>query len=203
VLLHHITEDPLDYAAKWNAHLGGDQSAHGATLDRWLDYYAGAGIAAIATGSVALRRRTASGAQRIVTEEMATGPTGRAGEHVLRMFHAADLLAGLDDDALLATPLSLVDGHVLQHERTYDDGAYGGETVRLSLWDNAGLSFEIGPAVGALLAAMEHSRVPAELVPALAEAVGARDGDAREALAPAVRTLVGQGVLVRAPEVSR
>jgi len=192
VLLHHLSEDPLDYAAKWNTRLRRDPARHGEVLDRWLSYYADANIGALATGAVALRRR--SGEQpRLVTLEMATGPTGSAGEHVQRILAGADQLAELDDDALLATPLALARGHTIQRERTQSADGYGPEKVRLVLDDSAGLRAELGPAVAALLVGLDGTRTPNELVPMLARMLPAAPKDVREAVLPSLRTLLEQG----------
>ena len=197
VLLHHLSEDPLEYAAKWNARFRRDPERHGEVLDRWLSYYAAEGIGALATGAVALRRR--SGAEpRLVALEMATGPTGCAGEHVQRILAGADLLAELDDDALLATRLALASGHTIHHERTHGEDGYGPEKVRLVLDDNAGLRAEFGPAVAALLAGLDGTRTPNELVPVLAQVLPAEPQDVRDAVLPSLRTLLEQGYVTAA-----
>lgn len=192
VLLHHLTEDPLEYAAKWNTRFRRDPARHGEVLDRWLSHYAEAGIGAVATGAVALRRR-AGRVPRLVTLEMATGPTGSAGEHVQRILTGTDLLAELDDDALLATPLALATGHTILRERTQGEDGYGPEKVRLVLDDNAGLRAEFGPAVAALLVGLETTRTPSELVPILAQMLAAEPEDVRAAVLPSLRTLLEQG----------
>ncbi len=163
-------------------------------LDRWTGYYRDAGIGALATGGVALRRR-GEGDPRITTAEMATGPAGNGGEHVLRMLDAAALLAEGSDDSLLATPLALVAGHGLHRERRHTGEGYGPETVRMVLDDNAGLSPEFGPAVAAILVGLDGTRTPGDLVPLLARALPGSDDEIREAVLAAVRTLVEQGVV--------
>lgn len=194
LLLHHLSEDGLEYAAKWNTRHRRDPETHAQVLDRWTGYYRDAGIGALATGGVALRRRS-EGDPRITTAEMVTGPAGNGGEHVLRMLDAAALLAEGSDDSLLATPLALVAGHSLHRDRPHTDEGYGPETVRMVLDDNAGLSSEFGPAVAAILVGLDGTRTPGDLVPLLAQALPGSDDEIREAVLAAVRTLVEQGLV--------
>ncbi|MDQ3644453.1 MAG: methyltransferase [Actinomycetota bacterium] len=194
LLLHHLSEDGLEYAAKWNTRHRRDPATHARVLDRWTGYYRDAGIGELATGGVALRRRR-GGEPSIATAEMATGPAGSAGEHVLRILDAAELLAERGDDSLLATPFAVVPGHRLHRERTHTGEGYGPETVRMVLDDSAGLSSEFGPAVAAILAGLDGTRTPGDLVPLLAQALPGSDDEIRDAVLAAVRTLVEQGLV--------
>ncbi len=198
VLLHHLSEDGLEYAAKWNARFRRDPEALGEVIDRWTRWYAGSGIHSLATGAVALRRRGHS-EPRVAALEMAGGPRGRAGEHVLRIFAAADALAGMDDEALLATPLALVPGHVLRRERPHGPDGYGVEKVTLALDDSAGLSAEFGPLVAAVLVGLDGTRTVGDLLARMSEALGAEPTDARTAVLAAVRSMLEQGYVTVAP----
>ena len=200
LLLHHVTEDALEYAAKWNTRFRAQPDRHGEVLDRWVGYYTERGISALSTGGVALRRSDRD--QPVITEmEMAVGPSGRAGEHVLRMLDAADLLERLDDEELMATELALVEGHSLHRERDHHRDGYDEESVRVVLTDSAGLRPEFGPAVAALLIGLGAGAAPAELVPRLAEALGVSEEEARSAVLETVRELLAQG-LVESAQIS-
>lgn len=197
VMLHHATEDQLEYAAKWNARLRGDPERQGEVLDRWIDSYVAAEIAAIGTGAVALRRRE-GGEPRTTTAEMTSGPAGEGGEQVLWMFAGQQTLAGLGPDALLETPLVVAGPHVLTRERTYEDGAYALETVRMTLADSAGVHAEFGPEAGALVAGIEAGHTPGQVAQLLAQATGADEHAARETVLGAVRVLLEQGFMLPA-----
>jgi len=196
LLLHHVTEDPLEYAAKWNTRHRRDPEAHAEVLDRWVDYYRQAGIGALSTGGVALRRAVDPGRDpRIGTAEMATGPSGEGGRHVLRMLDAADVLAENDGDALLDLPVALVPGHRLVRERTYAGGGYGPEKVRMALDHSAGLSSEFGPAVAAILVGLDASPTPRTMLPLLGRALPGSEEEVRDAVAATLRTLLEQGLV--------
>lgn len=99
LLLRYGDLDLVSYAAHWNLPL----TARGsepflAAVDRWLDYYRRAGIEGISEGMVVLRRRS-GGANWVRAIEVPGSPTGRAGDHVLRLFEARDRR----DEAALST----------------------------------------------------------------------------------------------------
>ena len=62
LVLHHLSEQPLGYAAKWNMDLHGDPDEHGRVLDRWTAHFEAEGILTIATGAIVLRRTDAGAA---------------------------------------------------------------------------------------------------------------------------------------------
>ncbi len=63
------------------------------SVQEWLDYYERLGIEAIASGAVVLRKRKAS-SNWVRAIEAPGAPEGPAGDQLLRMFAAQDLLAG-------------------------------------------------------------------------------------------------------------
>lgn len=192
VVLHHLTEDGLEYAAKWNARYRRHPEVLGEVIDRWTAWYRESGILSLATGAVALRH--SGGAEpRLTTLEMATGPTGRAGEHVMRLFEAADTLADLDDEALMEASLALVADHSLHRERRYDGDGYATEKVRLALEHSAGLATEFGPLVAAALVGLDGHRTVGDLLERMAAALDTEPADAQEAVLRAVRSLIEQG----------
>jgi SAM-dependent methyltransferase len=197
LLLHHLTESPLDHAARWNVHLRDDPGAHGEALDRWTEHFAREGIAAVATGAVTLRR-TARAEPLVTHHEMTVAPRGRAGRHVVRLLEAAEWLAQTGDAELMATPLRIVDDHTLVSERVHAGGAYAEDTISVVLDDSSGLAETVGPAATAVLMGIEAGRTPADALPGLAGAVGQPPMDPEELVADMTRALVARGVLVRA-----
>lgn len=196
LLLHHVTETPLEYAAKWNTFLRDDLDAHGDALDRWTEHFAREGISSLATGAVTLRRTTREPPLTIL-HEMASAPRGAAGEHVLRLFDAAEWLAETSDEELLQTPLAIVDAHRVVSERDHSGGEYGADSVAVALDDSVGLSDTVGPAAAAVLMGLLGGRTPADALPGLAAAVEPSPTNPEELVADMARALVSRGVLVR------
>ncbi len=197
LLLHHLTETPLEYAAKWNAFLRDDPEAQGRALDRWTEHFEREGIASLATGAVTLRR-TARKPPLMIHHEMATGPRGAACEHVVRLLDAAEWLADCDDEELLRTPLELVDGHSVASQRVHAGGEYADDTVSVALDDSVGLSDTVGPAATAVLMGLLGGCTPADALDGLASALPTSPTDPRELVADITRALVSRGVLLRA-----
>src|SRR5439155_21335339 len=111
LLLHFATLDPADYAARWNLELRlSAPKAFEAAVRRWTDYYRDEGITRIGFGAVILRRR-AGAAHWVRALDAAVGPTAPSGDHILRLFDAADFLESCRGDGLLRHAFALVDGH--------------------------------------------------------------------------------------------
>lgn len=196
LLLHHVTETPLEYAAKWNAFLRDDPKAHGQALDRWTGHFAQEGITSLATGAVTLRRTDRS-PPLMIHHEMASGPRGAAGDHVLRLLDAAEWLAECSDEELLHTPLQIVDAHTVASERVHSGGEYGDDSVSVALEDSVGLSDTVGPAAIAVLMGLLGGRTAADAIPGMAAAVESPPTDPHELVADMTRALVSRGVLIR------
>ena len=202
-LLRYRTEDPLTYAATWNDPIRRrDPEAFRATLDRWLDYYRSAGIKAIATGAVILRRR--SGPNWVRADDMPYGPSGQAGEHILRVFDAGDFLDTLQDDReLLDETFELVDGHRLEQTLDYRDGGYQALTARLRLDDGAGIAAPVTPDALHLLFRLDGSRSLGRILQEAAEDTGLdHEVLARQAVVTA-RELLARGFLRRGPGIQK
>jgi methylase of polypeptide subunit release factors len=189
LLLSHGAIEPLHYASRWNQRLRNEPEAYARAIGRWLDYYEEEGISAIGVGAVVLRGRESPGWTRGFTAPRPA--TGAAGGHILRLFAAADRLAGLHDDReLLDERLALVRGHRLDQSLAFGD-EYRVAGVTMSLVEGTGLVAEIEPELLPLLF---------ELSPAttVAEAAAAAELDPAE-VAPAVRRLLEHGLLELRP----
>lgn len=197
LVLHHLSEQPLGYAAKWNMHLHGAPDEHGRVLDEWTAHFQAEGIMTLATGAITLRR--SGHEQPLFTGlSMESAPGGRAGIHTVRLLDAARWLDTVTDEQLMATELALVDDHRLVSERLHYQGEYGEDEVRILLADNVGLSGELAPAAAAVLVGLEGGSTPADAVPGLAAAIPEMHAtDAAHLVATTVRDLVSRGLVVR------
>jgi methylase of polypeptide subunit release factors len=198
-LLHYRTNDPLTHAAGWLRPLAdGDRERYEAALDRWLDHLAELGVEAIGYGAVVLRRR-GSGEGWVRVDMLPLEKLEAAGEHTLRVFAAADVLRGLDDDELLDARLALTPNHRLQQELVTADGGFAVRAQMLELTD--GLCFTVGVDrhTASLLPHLDGARPLREALAAAATTFELDDAE-REAFVPAampvVRRLLELGFLI-------
>ena len=195
-LLHHGTQDPLTHAASWNRdHLAGDPDAFRAVLDRWLAYFDRLGIAGIAYGAVILRRR--SGTNWVRADELAGDRLRPAGGQIVRVFDAADFLAGADEQAVLDGTFALADMATLGQRAVLEHGTWTLAEITLDLEEGLRSHATLDPGTAELLAALDGRRPLAAVVDDLAARQEVdRDGLARDA-ARAVGGMLGAGFLVR------
>jgi methylase of polypeptide subunit release factors len=148
LLFAHGAIDPFRYASRWNEPLRSDPSAYASAVSRWLDYYEREGIVAIGIGAVILRGREGPGWIRGFNAPHPA--TGSAGDHILRLFAAAEREGG----DMLEAHVGLVRGHRLDQTLVYGDG-YEVAGVTMSLAEGVGLAAEIDPEVVPLLFELE------------------------------------------------
>lgn len=180
LLLAHGVVAPLHYASRWNEPLRRDPAAYAAAVGRWLDYYEREGIAGIGIGAVVLRGREGPGWTRGLTAPRPAA--GSAGDHILRLFAAADH----QGDDLLAARVGLVRGHRLDQTLAFEDG-YSIAGVTMSLGEGVGLVAEIDPEVLPLLFELSPEQTAGA-------AAAAADLDPA-AVVPTLRRLLEQGLL--------
>jgi methylase of polypeptide subunit release factors len=199
-LLHYKSEDPVTHAASWLGSLADrDDTSYRATLDRWVAYLREQRIEAIGYGAIVLRRR--DGADNwIRTDEIPLDRLESAGEHTLRVFAAADLLAEVAA-GLLDERIVLVDEHRIEQALVVRDGSFVVEGQTLELSD--GLRFRAGldRYAAALVCALGTPRPLREtLASAAAELRLSGEDRARfdDAALEVVRRLLELGFLVRA-----
>jgi SAM-dependent methyltransferase len=161
-ILRHRTDDPVTYASVWASQAGAADGL-GRTVDRWLAYYAELGIDAVATGAVVLHRTDGPG--RIWWDDMSDGPSGPAGEQLVRAFaHRARLAAGGTDAAILdGVPVPL-DGATLDQSLVRRGGAYQAAGVTLRLQPGLGLSVVVPPEVLPVVLAFDGQRSTERLI---------------------------------------
>jgi SAM-dependent methyltransferase len=149
VLVGRSTWQPLDYAASANFPLKGDPVAYGSALDRWVGHIESLGLASIAGGLVALRRR--EGETWVRAFDAPLGSLDPSAHQIVRLFEAQDYLRANDDDALLsATLVPAADLLVeLRPARTRS---------RLALDPGLGLRVDVDPGTVDLLRRLDGTR---------------------------------------------
>jgi len=197
LLLHHVSQDPLEYAALWNSELRRNPAAYAHALDRWTEYHRQHEIEAIAFGAVVLRRR--NGANWVRSEELSSDLLHPAGHHILRLIENEDLLAARDERALLKSRLQLAPDH--QFDQTGRFGPDGGEIEGTILRLENGLRTRVAldANTAMVLARLDGSRTLGEaLLDAAADAGESAPSRDRflEAGPAAVRRLLELGFVV-------
>lgn len=195
LLLHYASDDPIEYARRWNQHLrDADRAQYDRVLHRWCSYYREHGIGAIASGAVVLRRRTGSNWVRTLTA--AEGPSGPAGEQILRLFAAQDHLARDDrEQALLQERFALVDGHALEQTLIYRGGEYVNHPAAVRLVSGLGARAEIDPRAVQLLLACDRGATLGDIVDRVAGQLDIEIDELVRLALHAFRTLLEHGLL--------
>ncbi|HET6795255.1 MAG TPA: methyltransferase [Acidimicrobiales bacterium] len=123
LVLERGRRQPDEYAASWiEADAEGLESLT-ESLDRWLSYYADAGIAGMGTGLITLRRR-ATGPNWVKISESPDNMTFPCGDEVERTLAARDFLEGTDDAGFLDVSLRLSPDVRLLREAAARDGRW-------------------------------------------------------------------------------
>lgn len=196
LILHYASHEPLPYAASWNRPLQNtDPEAYEATLDRWLDYYAEAGIEMIASGAVILRRRSAED-NWVRPVEVPDAPTGMAGEHVEQLFAAQDKLARLSGpDALLDERFRPVPGQRLEQTMTFGDEGYAADAAYMRRHPGVGVVARVDPRVMPVVVGCNGESSLGELITRATEGLGLKRVEVATLCFATVRTAFELGLL--------
>jgi methylase of polypeptide subunit release factors len=197
-LLHYGTDDPLTHAGNWLRHeIGHDPAAYAVALDNWTGYFERLGIEGIAAGAVILRRR--AGANWVRTDRLSGDRLRPASDHILRVFAAGDLLAGLTDErGLLGERFSRARGSRLEQRVAFDDGQWAADRIELRLEDGLGFTATLDPATAALVAELDGTRTLGEAVDDLARLEGTPRAAVEQDAVTVVAGLLAAGFLERA-----
>jgi SAM-dependent methyltransferase len=186
-VLHQVTQAALMHAASWHQPLAGrDLRAYDQGIERWMDYMTRLGFDAIAYGSVILRRR--AGANWVRSEELPDSVSAPAGDQLLGLTAAQDLLAGLGDKrALLDERFALNPNHRLDQTLVATDGAYNVERAVMQLTDGLTFRANVDPFNAFLLTRLDGTRPLRQAIAEAAAAVPAPGLDQHEVETVALR----------------
>jgi len=186
---------PDAYAEKWIADTEPDSGDHAARkFDEWMEYYNSAGITAIDTGAVAMRRRSGNNWLRMDDgPQRASSPFGEA---VLKAFALGGFLQAAGDEALLGTSLRIApDIHMVQR-CDWAAGEWRAEACQLRFHRELEFIANVDLLVSKLVARCTGERPIVALIGELA----AETGLPTERLVPAclqlVRGLIERGFLL-------
>jgi hypothetical protein len=114
-----------------------------------------------------------------------------ASDHILRVFAAGDLLAGLTDERnLLDERFSRARGSRLQQRASFQDGQWEADRLELRLEDGLGFTATLDVPTAELLAARDGMRTLGEVADELARREGTARDDIEQAVVPVVAGLL-------------
>ena len=186
LLLHYATADAANYAARWNSELQArEPGTFEATVRRWLDYYRAESISRIGLGAVILRRRSNT-TNWVRALDMAAGPSCPSGDHLLRLFDAADFLESRNGHELFQYAYKFVDGHRIDQTLAYPAGKYVAGPAIFRCLPGLGLESRVAPGALEVLLECDGRRLLKDLI--------AETAERRHEPAAAVATLVEEPV---------
>jgi methylase of polypeptide subunit release factors len=199
-VLHQATQPAILHAASWHQPLAAnDVRAYDAGIERWMDYISRLGFDAIAYGAIILRRREGSNWFR--SEDLPDVNTAPAGEQLVRMTEAQDLLAGLADKrALLQERFALTGGHRLDQTLVCTDGSYTVERAVLQLTEGLNFRANVDPFNAFLVTRLDGTRSLGTAIAETAAAVptaGMDDNEIETVALRAVRRMLELGFVTK------
>jgi SAM-dependent methyltransferase len=205
ILLHFGSREPLVYALDHALDRPDpDPQAYSETVRRWTRYYRETGIERIAAGAVILRRRP--GAENWIRAYSAGAPTPHGGDQLPRMFAGADLLEGPAAPAQLRTLLSTawrpVDGHRLDQQLVFADGAYVPGTAVMAQQPGINVTADVDARVLPVLLACDGSQPLARVIAGAPLPPDLDRGGFHTLCVGTFRDLLGRGFIVPAPAAS-
>ncbi|MGH8993897.1 MAG: methyltransferase [Acidimicrobiia bacterium] len=195
VVVHYATDTTSRYARRWNGHLDPGSDEFRAAVERWTRYLRGAGISAVAYGVVTIRRRPEGPWWRVgipVTQP----PSGFAGNQMLRIFQARDVLARMTDDrSVLSLVFRTVDGQTAARTPLHRGGGFAHGPVRIGVVPGLGVTRTVEPAVFAVLCRCDGHRPLGDLVRETSRQLSLDEWTLAAHTIPAVKGLLGDGLL--------
>lgn len=192
--LREASYTPEAYAGMWLRRLAHAPHEYAAAMDRWLEYFVELGIEAVGNGAAVLWRR--DGVSRVRADELPTDELPYdTGDDLARLLRVEDVLDTLEDDALLAQPLSVPADIRLDQVMRWRAGGFQVSQASLARERGLGQSLEIDPPLAFMLAQIDGTRAVGEVLRLTAAALGAEPEPFRAQRLPVVRQLVEHGFL--------
>jgi hypothetical protein len=192
-------QSPAEYAATWIRD-GGTRVGtpeYERLASEWLDDFAERGVTAVGFGYIVLRQPLSPSATPFVRIEVLTSALGSAptgiGDHLVACLRAHDVMATLDDDALLSS--TLVVARDVTEERHYWPGDENPTVIRLRQGGGFARTVDADAALAGLVGASDGELTVGEIIGALADLLEVDEGALRDDLLPRVRELVVTGLL--------
>lgn len=184
--------DPSEYVEMWLADAGlATAPDYVQRYDAWLDWFAEVGIEAVGFGWLSMRKTAATPVRRL--EEWTGEVAPPVGPAVAAWGRRADLLRGLDDEALLGHAFRQAPD--LVEETRGPVGAEHPESIVLRLQQGVRRARQVDTVEAGLVSASEGDLTAGQILDALASLLDHEAADLRRAYAGSVRELVADGFL--------
>jgi methylase of polypeptide subunit release factors len=188
-------QDPAEYAELWLRDSGDHNSPrYVERYQAYLDYFAEHRIEGVAFGWIILRN-TGTEQPTIRLEELTRQIEQPLGAYVPEWFERHEFLADTDDEELLATPLTVAPGVVLEQVAEPAEGTWAPTTTRLRQTGGLHATGEIDAVGVAVVGAADGERPLGELLERIAGQFGLDPATLRDGALDAVRSLVEEGFL--------
>lgn len=188
--------EPGEYAALWLRDAGESPGSARwrSEYDRWLDWFAAGGVAAVGMGLITMWRTDAEPV--VVLEDVPQPYEQPIGPHVAAWHDRQRWLAEHDDAELLGAALAAAPALVRDLSEVLASGGWHPAAMRLRQSHGMRWEVEIDDAVSALVAGCDGTAPLLAPIGVLAAAVGVAVSEVAQALLPVVRDLVGRGFLL-------
>ena len=128
---------------------------------------------------------------------MPRAPLAAAGDHVLRLLDAQDLLREGGDETLARQVFAPLPGHRIERVTIYEEEGYGEDACQLIPQGDAGVAVDVDDLALALLRRLDGERTLTEVEAGLAGEIGAEPGTLLEAVLATARSLYERGLMLR------
>ena len=187
LLLHHASQDPLEYANGENRMHWRHPDAYRDALERWTSYHRELGIERVGWGAIVLRKR--SGANGVTAAHVSLTAIEPSGDHVRRLFRAQETLARLDGGAILDARLAFAPDARLEQTVAFQDGEGMIERALIRLDGGLRLQVELDPRMPKLLSLLDAGGTVGEVVAEAARELAAAGADAERIVSAALDSL--------------
>ncbi|MFI7586327.1 methyltransferase [Spongisporangium articulatum] len=188
-------QDPAEYAETWIRDAGQHRAdGAGALYDAWLADFASRDVEAVGFGLITLRRPLEGEPTLRRLEERRDSPALPSGAEVVAALAAHDWLHGRDDESLLGASLTVAPD--VTEERHFVPGAQDPTAILLRQNGGPRRLVQASTALAGLVGACGGELSVGQIVNALGALLERPEGELREELLPAVRSLIQDGLLL-------
>jgi methylase of polypeptide subunit release factors len=193
-VLRGVPKSPARYVAGRLTDLAGADYTPATSYEKWLAYFEDRGVVAINPGMLVLRRRKADNWFHMLT--VPGEPIEESGAAVSERIAACDFLELCeDDDSLLGATLRVPTNIELEQRFTRSDEGWQSQRVALQITSGLSLETEIDLPILAFLNQVDGSRSVRDCINTFCELAAAEPAELTRQLLPAIRLLIGNGVL--------